>query len=217
MINKWIDKIFERKCYVISYFSSLHVAEFLLKIKKLCFLSEASIVTADRVQYPIAETLCRPTECNIRLRKHCDGRQSVLFDWSKHYDGRQSALSDWSKHCDGRQSALSGWSKHRDGRQSALSDWRKHSVARQSTLFDWSKHCDGRQSVIFCRSKHCDGRQSVISNRASTLSADRVLLPMRDCLCRKWTWQMTLKMSGLQQKNNASILMIQKNYYLCPR
>ena len=148
-------------------------------------------------------TLCRPTECYLRLRKHYVGRQSTLSGWSKHCDGRQSALSGWSKHCDGRQSAIPEWSKHRDGRQSAIPDWSKHRDGRQSAIPDWSKHRDGRQSVI--------------SNCASILSAVRVLHPNRDSSCRKWTWQITQKISELQQKTNASILPIRNNYYLCPR
>ena len=134
-----------------------------------------NIMSADRVQYPIAEALWRPTECSIRL-------EQALWRPTECSIRLEQAL------------------------------WRPTECSIRLEQASWRP----TEYSIRMR-KHYDGRQSVISNRGSILSAVRVLTSGRDCLCRKWTWQMTLKMSGLQQKNNASILMIQKNYYLCPR
>ena len=129
---------------------------------------------------------------------------------------KETLFSVRSKHCDGRQSAIS------DCGNIMSADRVQYPIAEAL----WRPtECLIRLEKAFCRAseysiqmrKHYDGRQSVISNRGSILSAVRVLTSGRDCLCRKWTWQMTLKMSGLQQKTNASILLIRKNYYLCPR
>ena len=81
----------------------------------------ASIVSVVRVLYPIAEVLCRPTECFIlqeqvlcrpsgcfiQSRKQSVARQSTLFCRSKHYVARHNTLSDRSKHSVGRQSTPS--------------------------------------------------------------------------------------------------------------
>ena len=143
---------------------------------------------------------------------------------------KETLFSVRSKHCDGRQSAISDcWNiMSADRVQYPIAEalWRptEYSIRLEQALWRPTE-CLIRLEKAFCRAseysiqmrKHYDGRQSVISNRGSILSAVRVLTSGRDCLCRKWTWQMTLKMSGLKQKNNASILLIQKNYYLCPR
>ena len=173
MINKWIDKIFERKCDVISYFSSLHVAEFLLKIKKLCFLSEASIVSADRMLSPIAEASWRPTECNFRLEQALWWPTECNF-WLEQALWRPTECNSRLEQASWRPTECNSWLEQ--------TSWRPTECNFRLEQASWRP----TECNIQLR-KYSVGRQSTISIGASILSADRVLLPIRDCLCRKWT------------------------------
>jgi len=142
-----------------------------------------NIMSADRVQYPIAEALWRPTEYSIRLEQalcrptECSIRLEQALCRPTECSIRLEQASWRPTECSIRL-------------EKAL--WRP-----TECLIPLEKaFCRASEYSIQMR-KHYDGRQSVISNRGSILSAVRVLTSGRDCLCRKWTWQMTLKMSGL--------------------
>ena len=76
-------------------------------------------LTADRVPTATAETLSRPTEYVLFLRKYCDGRQNNCCYRKKNYNGRQSTRYYIMEYAHGRQNTRCYRIAYSDGRQSS--------------------------------------------------------------------------------------------------